>query len=133
MWNEGIRFSFFVIVSYLISLQRQAYQKEQRLARIDGFTGIHNRRFFREVLGLEIERSRRYNTALALVYLDLDNFKAVNDRFGHREGDRLLKILAYQLRTTLRANDMVGRLGQCMFATAPLEKSDGHPPLRLRW
>ena len=116
IWNAGIRFSFFMIVSYLISLQKRAYQKERRFARTDGLTGIHHRRFFREVLRLEIERSRRYRTSFALAYLDLDNFKAINDRFGHQEGDRLLKTLAYQLRKTLRVNDTVGRLGGDEFA-----------------
>lgn len=116
IWNAGIRLSFFAIVSYLISLQKRAYQKERRLARTDGLTGIHNRRFFREILRLEIERSRRYKTSFALAYLDIDNFKAINDSLGHQEGDRLLKNLAYQLRKTLRANDTVGRLGGDEFA-----------------
>ena len=116
VWNSGIRLSFFIIVNYLISLQKRAYQKERRFARIDGLTGIHNHRFFKEALRLEIERSRRYKTSFTLAYLDLDNFKAVNDKFGHQEGDRLLKALAYQLRKTLRTNDTVGRLGGDEFA-----------------
>lgn len=116
IWNASIRLSFFTLASDLISLQKRAYQKERGFARTDGLTGIYNRRFFRETLRLEIERSRRYKTSFALAYLDLDNFKAVNDRLGHQEGDRLLKILAHQLRETLRANDTVGRLGGDEFA-----------------
>ncbi|PZO11384.1 MAG: hypothetical protein DCF25_19520 [Leptolyngbya foveolarum] len=103
IWNARVRLSFFTLVIDLISLQKRAYQKERRFARTDGLTGIHNWHFFRETLRLEIERSRRYKTSFALAYLDLDNFKAVNDRLGPQEGDRLLKILARQLRGTLRA------------------------------
>lgn len=111
IWNAGIRLSFFVIVSYLISLQKQAYRREMSFARIDGLTGVHNDRFFKERLKLEIERSRRSQTAFVLAYIDLDNFKAINDRFGHREGDLVLKALAQQLKAMVRAGDIIGRLG----------------------
>lgn len=116
IWNCAIRLGFFAIVSYLISLQKQAYQREIHLAQRDGLTGIHNRRAFIEILRLEMERSRRYATSFTLAYLDIDNFKAVNDRLGHTEGDRLLKAVAHQLQTSVRANDTIGRLGGDEFA-----------------
>lgn len=110
-WNFTIRLFSFLLVGYLIALQRQAYQKEAQLARTDDLTGLYNRRFFVEVLRLEMERSRRYHTHFTLAYLDLDNFKAVNDLHGHKEGDRLLKAMSQQLVSTLRESDIIGRLG----------------------
>ena len=116
IWNSGIRLGFSLVVSYLISLQKQAYQRELHLAQRDGLTGIHNRRAFIEILQLEMERSRRYGTPFTLAYLDVDYFKVVNDRLGHAEGDRLLKAVAYQLQTTVRTSDTIGRLGGDEFA-----------------
>ena len=115
-WNFGIRLSLFVFIGYLISAQRRAYKRESQLARIDGLTGICNRRAFEEILQLEIARSRRYQTSFTLAYLDIDNFKAVNDSLGHGEGDRLLQAVAKQLVVVLRASDVVGRLGGDEFA-----------------
>lgn len=116
IWNSGIRLSFSLVVSYLISLQKQAYQRELHLAQRDELTSIHNRRAFMEILALEMERSRRYGTLFTLVYLDIDYFKEINDRLGHVEGDHLLKAVAHQLQTTVRTSDTVGRLGGDEFA-----------------
>lgn len=116
IWNSSIRLGFSLVVSYLISLQKQAYQRELHLAQRDGLTGIHNRRAFIEILELEMERSRRYGTLFTLAYLDIDYFKGVNDRLGHVEGDRLLKAVAHQLQTTVRTSDTIGRLGGDEFA-----------------
>lgn len=116
VWNSVIRLSFFMLVSYLISLQQQAYQREQQLARRDSLTGIHNRLSFVESLQLEMARSRRYLTPFTLAYLDIDNFKEINDRLGHQSGDRLLKTVAQQLRVELRTTDSLGRLGGDEFA-----------------
>lgn len=111
LWNAGIRLSLFIIVSYLLSLQRQAYKKEMKLARVDELTGVYNSWFFKEMLKLEIAQSHRHKTAFALAYIDLDNFKAVNDGFGHKEGDLVLKAFAQRLKETVRASDIIGRLG----------------------
>lgn len=116
IWNSGIRLVFFVLVSHLISLQQQALKREQQLARRDFLTGIHNRRSFLEILQLEMARSRRYFTPFTLAYLDLDNFKSINDQPGHPEGDRLLKSVTFQLKAILRETDSVGRLGGDEFA-----------------
>ena len=115
-WNSGIRLSFFILVGYLISLQKEAYQKEKALARIDDLTNVYNRRFFMEVLSLEIERSHRYQLSFTLAYMDIDSFKSVNDRLGHIEGDHLLVAVSQQLLQILRSTDVVGRLGGDEFA-----------------
>lgn len=131
IWNFGIRLGFFGLVSYLISLQQGAYKREIQLARIDGLTGIYNRRFFIEMLEIEMARSRRYHFPFAIAYLDIDNFKTVNDRFGHKVGDRLLQTIIKQLQTSLRENDILGRLGGDEFAILlpQMEAAQAHSTL----
>ena len=85
-------------------------------ARHDQLTGLlHHQAFVRE-LELELERSARYGYGLALIFLDLDHFKEVNDTLGHLEGDRVLKRLAKLVRESLRASDLAGRMGGDEFA-----------------
>src|SRR5580658_5955608 len=85
--------------------------KEQELARIDPLTTVPNRRAFYEALDKERVRSRRYRRPFTIAYVDLDNFKKVNDSLGHAVGDELLVQVALGLRSNLRASDFVGRLG----------------------
>lgn len=115
-WNAVVRFGFFGIVSYLLSALQEAYDREQKLARIDGLTGIYNRRFFLELLEKEVQRARRHQYPLTLSYLDIDNFKLVNDRYGHTVGDRLLKKVSQALERTVRSHDIIARLGGDEFA-----------------
>ncbi len=131
IWNAGVRLGFFLLISYLMVLQHQTLKKERQLARIDELTGIYNRRFFIEILKLEMERSRRYRTPLTLAYLDIDNFKAINDTWGHQEGDRLLKAVSKLLPELMRVNDIVGRLGGDEFGIIlpQLEFSQGYSTL----
>jgi hypothetical protein len=89
-WNTLIRFGFFIIVVYLLSKLRKSQKTEEALARIDHLTGAINSRYFHELLEMELDRSRRYKHPFTLVYIDLDNFKQVNDKFGHMEGDKLI-------------------------------------------
>jgi diguanylate cyclase (GGDEF)-like protein len=90
-------------------------------ARADPLTGLLNHQAFTEELGHELERARRYEHGLALVLMDVDHFKEVNDTRGHPEGDRLLRCLARVLRETLRASDPAGRMGGDEFAVCLLE------------
>ncbi|PSN20086.1 GGDEF domain-containing protein [filamentous cyanobacterium CCP5] len=110
-WNAAVRFGFFIIVSYLLQELRTAYQREQNLARIDSLTQISNRRFFLELLQTELDRARRYSYALTLAYLDVDEFKWVNDHLGHAAGDHLLQSLAQILRDSVRSHDAIARMG----------------------
>lgn len=116
LWNTLIRFGFFAIVSYLMSELHQAQNKMQTLARTDFVTGAFNSRHFHELLKIELDRSSRYKRPFTLVYLDLDNFKQVNDRFGHDEGDKLLTCIAQELKQAVRKSDIVARLGGDEFA-----------------
>jgi diguanylate cyclase (GGDEF)-like protein len=88
----------------------------QRLATQDELTGALNARAFEERLSEELDRDRRYNVPLALLYLDLDDFKAVNDRHGHRTGDAVLRLVVNATRRAVRQSDIVGRLGGDEFA-----------------
>lgn len=88
-----------------------ALEKEQQLARLDSLTHIANRRAFYEFADKEKDRSLRHNLVFTLVYIDLDNFKQVNDRFGHDTGDLLLRTVAAKIRKAIRSSDMLARLG----------------------
>lgn len=86
------------------------------LARVDELTGLPNRRYFREELQRQVGAARRSGQPLALVWIDLDDFKNVNDRFGHLTGDRLLHSVGQGLQACVRDNDLVARVGGDEFA-----------------
>jgi two-component system, cell cycle response regulator len=90
----------------------------------DGLTGIYNHAFIVEALKDEVERSRRYGSLLSIVLFDIDDFKKVNDTFGHLTGDAVLQKLAELLKVSLRAIDIVGRYGGEEFL-AILPETDG--------
>lgn len=96
-------------------VKKQTFQLEQ-LAFNDELTGLANRRFLTEQLDQALLNIRREGGSLALMYLDLDDFKRINDSTGHEDGDRLLTEVARRLRATVRETDIVGRLGGDEFA-----------------
>ena len=83
----------------------------RRLSRTDSLTGLYNHRIFYERLADELNRARRYDSPLAIVFIDLDNFKSVNDVKGHQFGDQLLIKCAERLREDLRQTDIISRYG----------------------
>ncbi|MEW6660395.1 MAG: diguanylate cyclase [Thermodesulfobacteriota bacterium] len=87
------------------------YEKVRSLAIRDGLTGLHNYRYFWEVLHREVELARRYHRNLSLLFLDIDDFKKVNDTLGHQVGDKVLKALGSFLREAVRHADLVCRYG----------------------
>jgi len=93
-----------------------ALESEKNLSRVDFLTGIPNRRMFHQALTLEGKRSRRYGRPLTLVYIDVDNFKHLNDHYGHATGDELLKTIGMTLEMSVRSTDMAARLGGDEFA-----------------
>ncbi len=90
---------------------KEAKEEFRSLAYHDGLTGLPNRHLFRDRLGLAITHSSRHQGHLALLYLDVDDFKGVNDSFGHGSGDRVLVELAGRIRAAVRAEDTVARIG----------------------
>jgi diguanylate cyclase (GGDEF)-like protein len=116
IWNSIIRLVSFIVVCLLLADRQRAHAREFALARTDALTGLANARHFQEVIEAELTRARRYRRALSLAYVDLDNFKVVNDRSGHAAGDSVLKIMAAALRRELRDVDTAARLGGDEFA-----------------
>ena len=115
-WNSGVRLLFFLIVASSLDALRQAYRREAVLARTDALTGVLNVRGFREAAELLLARVRRTREPVVVMAMDLDDFKVVNDRSGHEEGDRLLALVGDHLRSRFRRTDVVGRLGGDEFA-----------------
>jgi diguanylate cyclase (GGDEF)-like protein len=104
----------------------------RRLAHHDPLTGLPNRKLFLDRLDHAIDRARRQGTAFAVLSLDLDGFKLVNDRHGHAAGDELLVAIAARLTATLRASDTVARWGGDEFVLILEDLSDPHtaqPPV----
>ncbi|HOX42508.1 MAG TPA: diguanylate cyclase [Myxococcota bacterium] len=130
LWNTLSLLVIFVSVGLLVGRIRRDREailaanrrlsellaSEATLARTDPITELPNWRAFEEQLGREIARARRIGQPLGVGYLDLDNFKRVNDRFGHGAGDALLRKIALTLRTALRPEDALARMGGDEFA-----------------
>jgi len=103
--------SHFVAVVNDITDKKRAEQELRYLANYDTLTGLPNRALLSERLGRAIVRARRQETRVAVLFLDLDRFKDINDSLGHAAGDRLLKAAATRLQATVGASDTVARLG----------------------
>lgn len=100
------------------------------LAVHDGLTGLYNRREFERLLHEEVERAARYRHTLALLMLDIDDFKRINDRYGHQSGDEALRAVAAQLGGAVRPADHVARYGGEEFAVL-LPETDADSALAL--
>lgn len=115
-WNDMMELIFFLIVSLLISALRCSLQREKEMANTDYLTKVPNRRCFYEFAEMELNRSIRYQHPLSVIYLDIDNFKRVNDSMGHSAGNTLLRLVADTFIDNIRSTDMVARLGGDEFA-----------------
>lgn len=98
-------------VSRDVTNRRLMTEELQTLAITDPLTGAFNRRHFMEELQREMNRSDRYAVPFSLIMLDIDHFKAINDRFGHETGDRVLEGLVELIRKRIRASDLLARWG----------------------
>jgi diguanylate cyclase (GGDEF)-like protein len=90
--------------------ENQARKLEQ-MAITDGLTGLYSRSYFMETLNREFKHHLRYKSPLSFMMIDIDHFKRVNDRFGHRVGDEVLKSMADKFRKIIRETDVIGRYG----------------------
>jgi len=124
VWNVTVQLGTFMALVLLLAALQARLAAEQRAARTDPLTAVANRRAFQEMAGVELERARRTGRPLTVAYLDVDDFKFVNDQQGHARGDALLATLAATLRGATRAVDVVGRLGGDEFGLLLVE-TDG--------
>lgn len=125
-WNTFVRFGFFVITSLLLSALRASQDELRRLARTDSLTGLWSRQGFEDRLAHDLALSLRHSTPLTLVYIDVDDFKSINDEFGHAAGDGVLRRIAQVLRASIRQADSAARLGGDEFALIlPETNADG--------
>jgi diguanylate cyclase (GGDEF)-like protein len=92
------------------------FREARQLADLDSLTGLHNRRYFYETLGREVDRAQRYQRRLSLVIVDVDGFKEINDRIGHLAGDAVLAEIADRIRQVVRSADIPCRVGGDEFA-----------------
>ena len=112
LWNTIIRLGFFLLPAIML----KSLEQERMHARTDYLTGAIKNRYFNEILEREIERSLRYQHPFTIAFIDLDNFKTVNDTFGHLYGDKMLRTLAERMKNHLRKTDVIARVGGDEFA-----------------
>lgn len=110
-FNGLAQLGAFLFVTYFVSALRRSHQQERELARTDDLTGVINRRSFFEASHQEINRARRHRHPFTVAYMDVDDFKLINDRYGHSIGDAVLKSVSQTIKDTIREIDVVARLG----------------------
>jgi len=118
-WRIGNAAAYVAVVAVAMAALQTLRRSQAALARLvtqDSLTNVLNARAFADRLGQELDRNRRYPRPLALMYMDLDNFKVINDTHGHQTGDAVLRLVADAMRKSVRTADIVGRLGGDEFA-----------------
>ncbi|MBK9089960.1 MAG: GGDEF domain-containing protein [Holophagales bacterium] len=115
-WDLTSRLLFFWVIAELAHQLRKALELARHEGRTDPLTGLLNRRAFFELAEAALRRSRESSDPLAVAYVDVDDFKTVNDALGHETGDTLLRALGLALRSSARSGDVVARLGGDEFA-----------------
>ncbi|MBN2146152.1 MAG: GGDEF domain-containing protein [Anaerolineales bacterium] len=115
---QGVLFGALILAILVLLRQytvlrenMRLYTRMEHLALTDSLTGLYNRHFFNEVLDREVGHSERYQRPLSLLLMDVDDFKAVNDTYGHLQGDVVLKMVAEALSENLRQSDVLARFG----------------------
>jgi diguanylate cyclase (GGDEF)-like protein len=115
-WNALVLAGYFVATVIIMAKLKVALEHERNLSRSDPTTGVANTRAFYEWSAKEVERARRYHHPITFVYVDCDDFKAVNDQHGHAAGDEVLRDVARTLQDVVRDLDLVARVGGDEFA-----------------
>ncbi|HEY2761753.1 MAG TPA: GGDEF domain-containing protein [Pirellulales bacterium] len=122
-WQALTRFLVFALFAYMLSRLRTALYREYQLSHYDELTGLANRTSLFENGQRDVSRCRRTDRPLTAVFVDLDQFKQVNDRDGHAEGDRVLRAVADAIRESTRDTDLTARIGGDEFVIVSPEMS----------
>ncbi len=117
-WNTGVRLGLFLITAQFLTLLKAQSNLEKNLSRTDILTGLMNTRGFAEAAERIFELAARHGRPTCLAYIDLDDFKQVNDLRGHSEGDRVLQVVGEVLSGSVRKTELAGRLGGDEFVIA---------------
>ncbi|MDA8086641.1 MAG: GGDEF domain-containing protein [Nitrospiraceae bacterium] len=125
VWNGIAGLGALSTVGYSFSTLKGVLQRERGFARIDYLTEVSNARDFYERAEIEFARAARYGRSLSIAVVDIDNFKYINDNFGHATGDRLLHTVAKTIQKTLRKTDIIARVGGDEFAILLPETESG--------
>ena len=123
VWNNLARLGLLVLISYLMTSLRERFEVEKKLADTDPLTAVYNSRAFHERATIEIRRLERNRRPFTIAYLDIDDFKKINDLHGHLAGDELLQKIVSAIRANVRELDIVARLGGDEFAILFVETS----------
>lgn len=123
-WNTSVRLGLFLIATVFLTLLKSQLNSEKSLSRTDSLTGVMNGRGFAEVTEKMFELGARHGRPTCLAYIDLDNFKKVNDELGHSTGDRVLQTVGAVFLKSMRKTDVVCRLGGDEFAIALPETNE---------
>lgn len=115
-WNAFSRLAIYVVLAVVVDQLRRQHLEVQRLANTDELTGLANARRFRAELGAEMVRAGRYGRPLALLLVDCDDLKLVNDGHGHGDGNRVLREVGRLIARTVRGPDLAARWGGDEFA-----------------
>lgn len=115
-WNDLMELLLFILTALIVSALRAALDREKEISRTDALTGLPNRRHYYELVTAEMHRNHRYGEPFTVIYLDIDNFKTVNDSKGHNEGDKVLRQVATTIVSAIRETDTAARLGGDEFA-----------------
>jgi len=126
VWNTLIRFGFYSVVTILLTELRHALEEERLLANTDPLTGALNRRSFNEIAEKRMIISEVNRHPYTMVYIDLDNFKTVNDKLGHAVGDLVLKFVVDTILKQIRNTDFLARLGGDEFAILLTDMDQKH-------
>ena len=110
-WNVTVKGVIFLMTVEILSRLKRTLVREMELARKDELTGAANRRSFFESAQIEIDRTHRYKHPFTLAYIDIDEFKQVNDSLGHEAGDRALRTFSGTMLKNIRSTDVLARIG----------------------
>ena len=130
--NETFRLVVFLIVTYIVFKLKNTLENHKELAGTDPLTSVANRRAFFDLANQELNKARRNQTSISVLYMDIDNFKHINDHFGHHIGDRLLRSVAKTIKNNIRAIDVIARFGGDEFGILLAETGAGPAALVAR-